>query len=135
MKLTPYLNFQGTCEAAIDFYQSLLGGTVVAKNYYHEAPMEISDEQKNKIMHCQLTFGDNSLMACDAFEGSSISDGNGIDLLIEFNSEKEAEAVYQKLAQEGSIVMPFEQQFWGSWLGQVVDKFGKKWAIGTVLSE
>ncbi|MBE9466587.1 VOC family protein [Dyadobacter subterraneus] len=131
MKLIPYLNFQGTCEEAIDFYLTVFEGEIVYKDYFKNAPMEIPEDYKEKIMHCQLDFGDNTLMACDAFPGVEIKEGNGVDLSIGFDEEVKAEEIFNKLAEGGKITMPFEKQFWGAWLGQLTDSFGKKWMIST----
>ncbi|MEO6684306.1 MAG: VOC family protein, partial [Dyadobacter sp.] len=74
MKLIPYLNFGGKCEEAIDFYLSVFNGKISYKDYYKSAPMDVLEDHKEKIMHCQLDFGDNTLMACDAFPGVEIKE-------------------------------------------------------------
>jgi PhnB protein len=86
-------------------------------------------------MHTQLNFGDNILMASDAFPGTYIKEGTGIELSIGFEEETVAENVFTKLAEGGEITMPFEKQFWGAWLGQLTDRFGKKWMISTTIHE
>lgn len=131
MKLVPYLNFEGSCEEAIDYYASIFNGKIVYKDYYSTSPMDVPESHKDKVMHCQLDFGDNVLMACDAFPGQTVSNGDGIVLSVGFDLETEAAAIFSKLAQDGTVTMPFEQQFWGAWLGQVTDKYGKSWMIST----
>lgn len=135
MKLVPYLNFEGTCEEAIDYYASIFSGKIVYKDYYNTAPMDVPESQKDKVLHCQLDFGDNVLMACDAFPGQKISNGDGIVLSIGFDLETEASAIFSKLTEDGTETMAFEQQFWGAWLGQVTDKYGKSWMISTNIHE
>jgi len=135
MKLAPYLYFEGTCEDAIDFYQSIFDGTIPSKNYYRVAPMDVPESHKDKILHCQLDFGNNTIMACDAFPGQKISDDSGIVLSIRFNNEAQAGEIFDQLGEDGTINMPFEKQFWGAWLGQVRDKFGKSWIISTSESD
>lgn len=135
MKLIPYLNFEGVCGDAIVFYQTVFGGDIVHKSLYGDAPMDIPEEHKDKIMHCQLDFGDNTLMACDVFPGTKIDEGSGITLSLGFDEEQQAREIFDKLADGGQVTMPFEQQFWGAWLGQVFDKFGKNWMISTNIHE
>lgn len=40
MKLITYLNFPGTCEEALKFYQSVLGGEITAMMRHEGSPME-----------------------------------------------------------------------------------------------
>jgi PhnB protein len=135
MKLVPYLNFEGNCEKAIEFYRILFNGNIAYKDYYSSAPMDVPDNHKDKIMHCQLNFGENMIMACDAFPGSPVQDGNGVELSMSFDEEEKAREIFNKLAEGGSVKMPFEQQFWGAWLGQLTDSFGKRWIISTNIYE
>lgn len=129
MKLIPYLNFEGNCEEAIRLYQSIFGGSVSFENRYGNAPMDVPENYKNKILHCEFHFGDNALMACDAFPGQKIENAEGIILSVGYTSSAEAEAAFKQLAEGGKIIMPFEKQFWGDHLGQLTDKFGKRWMI------
>jgi PhnB protein len=129
MKLIPYLTFDGDCEEAIHYYQSVFDGNVVHKDYYASAPIDVPESHKNKILHCQLDFGGNSIMACDGFPGDKTDNGNGIVLSVEFDQETKASEIFSKLSAEGNVTMPFEKQFLGAWLGQLVDKFGKNWMI------
>jgi PhnB protein len=135
MKLIPYLNFEGNCDKAIDFYSRIFDGSIVYKDFYKSAPMNVPEDYREKIMHTQLNFGDNTLMACDTFPGTQVKEGNGMELSMGFDEEAAAEDVFNKLAESGKITMPFEKQFWGAWLGQVVDQFGKKWMISTNIHE
>jgi PhnB protein len=67
MQSNPYLYFNGDCEAAFKFYEQCLGGKIVAMMSYGESPMgeQTPTEQRDKIMHVQLTAGDVNLMGSD----------------------------------------------------------------------
>ncbi|TDE12834.1 VOC family protein [Dyadobacter psychrotolerans] len=133
MKLIPYLYFEGNCEEAIDYYRVIFEGNVPYKDFYGSAPMEVPEIYKYKILHCQLDFGNNSIMACDTFPGGKINNGNGIVLSVGFENEDRATNIFNNLAVGGRVTMPFEKQFWGAYLGQVTDRFGKIWMISTNL--
>ena len=131
MKLFPYLIFNGDCENAMNFYQSVLGGNVNLEKRYSDAPMDIPESHKNKIMHSELHFGGNTLAACDAFPGMEVKITAGIELCVNYTNPREAETAFHKLAEGGDVNMRFEKQFWGSYLGQLTDKFGKIWMIAS----
>lgn len=37
--------------------------------------------------------------------------------------------VFEKLAGEGTVLMPFEKQVWGQELGMLTDKLGTHWLV------
>ena len=76
MKLNPYLNFDGTCEEAFNFYKKVFQtefnpfgimrfGDVPASE---EMP-PIPEEYRNRIMHVGINLGDQTLMGSDIMPG------------------------------------------------------------------
>ncbi len=59
MKVQPYLQFDGRCEEALEFYQSALGAKVEMLIRFKDAPDQsmISPEAKDKVMHCAFRIG------------------------------------------------------------------------------
>jgi PhnB protein len=129
MKLIPYLNFQGNCEEALNRYQVIFNGTIHDVSRFADGNFPIPEEQKSKIMHARLTFGDNILMFSDGMPGGIIDHGNGINLSLGMDDEAQARSVFDQLAEGGKITMPMEKQFWGALFGQVTDQFGVRWMI------
>ncbi|UGU14944.1 VOC family protein [Sinomicrobium kalidii] len=129
MKLMPYLRFQDNCEEALQWYQSVFGGETSFRRFT-EAPMDVPESHKNKIMHAELTFNDNTILACDSFPGQPVAHNtNSISLTVEIPDGKQAERIFGQLAEGGKVDMPFEKQFWNAYFGQLTDKFGKQWMI------
>src|SRR5215470_16773772 len=108
MDLTPYLNFNGTCAAAFNFYAQVLNGEVVFMQ----------------------THGDTSLMGTDAPE-THYRKPQGITVSVTVPSRDEANRIFQALAQDGRITMPFEQTFWSEGWGALIDRFGIPWMVNT----
>jgi PhnB protein len=48
MKLTPYLNFAGNAQEALDFYANALDGQVVYMQQYGDSPMQSDEDYKMK---------------------------------------------------------------------------------------
>src|SRR6266487_4068550 len=103
MKLTPYLNFEGNAQEALDFYTNALGGQVVYMQRYGDSPMPGDEDYKNKVMHARLQFGDNMIMVSDAMKGYEVSTKGNIQLSMEMDSVSQLEEVFNKIAEGGKI--------------------------------
>lgn len=133
MKAIPYISFNGNCEEAVNFYQSILGGTVSFMRYKDMPPSEdMTPDEKSleKIMHASLTFEDgNVLYFSDAWEAYAVRIGNNITIHLVAENEQKVYEFVEKLSVGGEITMPAEKTFWGSVYGSLVDKFGVCWGI------
>lgn len=131
-----YLNFQGNCEEAFDFYKSILGGTQEEKHRFSdmptspEAPMEIPENEKNLIMHINLNFGNFQLMGADmpSFAPVSYNPGNQTAITLYPDSVEEGKEIFEKLSAGGRVEMPFEEQFFG-YFASFTDKYGINWML------
>ncbi|CAN5502845.1 VOC family protein [soil metagenome] len=132
--LNPYLNFNGNTEAAFNFYKTVFGSEFTSfvrfKDTEHGA--NLSDEDKEKIMHISLPVGNgNTLMATDALEsmGHKLVKGTNFSLSIHPESLDEATEYFNKISADGKIDMPFEKAFWGAYFGLATDQFGIQWMV------
>ena len=132
MKIHPYLVFDGQCEEAVTFYKDILGGTITMMSRFSEAPPEMpfSEDLKDKIMHCTLEFGAGVLLASDG-GGEPLIQGNNTYMSLNVPEEEEALAVFTALSENGNIIMPFEDVFWGGKFGMLTDKFGIQWMVSS----
>jgi PhnB protein len=48
---------------------------------------------------------------------------------LQFDDLVEAERIFQKLAENGTVKMPFQETFWSTRFGMLVDQFGTPWMI------
>lgn len=132
-KLNSYLNFDGTAEAAFNFYKSVFGGEFSGVHKMGDAPgtENFSEESKNKIMHISLPIGQDLLMASDIFPemGQKLIKGNTNYVSIFPDSREEAKELFDRLSEGGTVEMPLEDQFWGDYYGSFIDKFGIGWMI------
>ena len=133
--LNPYLMFPGTCEEAFNFYKSVFGGEFLTVMRMKEMPSDkpIPDNIKEKIMHIALPMGDNpSLLGSDNMnlveEEQNSSTGN-FAVVINAESEDEAQNFFDGLSAGGKIIMPMEKTFWNSYFGMVIDKYAVQWMI------
>ena len=126
--LHPYISFNGRCEEALNFYKDVFGGEIVSLNRFGGSPMEIPEEQKDKVMHAVFSFAGNSFMASDGMEELSQQPGR-ISLSLGLKDKEKAEAVFMALSDGGSVTMEFQHTFWNAHFGMCVDKFGIHWLV------
>ena len=71
MKVETYLLFNGECREAIEFYHSVLGGTILTMMAHRGSPAEaqVPEAWKDKILHTRLEIDGYALMASDAPPG------------------------------------------------------------------
>jgi PhnB protein len=132
MKLIPYLTFPGNCEEAINHYEKIFDGKISDLSRFGDSH-PVPDDQKNRVMHARLGFGENMLMFSDNMPGGSVDFGNGISLSIGLTDEAQARSVFDQLGEGGIVTMPMEKQFWGALFGMVKDKYGINWMINCEL--
>ena len=138
--INPYLTFNGNCEEAFNFYKSVFGGEFSYVGRFSEMPPmphapEMSEEQKNKIMHISLPVGEGTiLMASDAMEGfGDVNPGTNFSISINTKSKEEADRLFNGLAEGGTITMTMNETFWGAYFGTFIDKFGIAWMVNCEL--
>jgi PhnB protein len=135
MNLNPYIMFSGNAEEALNFYAEVLGGKIQDISRYGEAPMEVPDNYKDKIMHASVTIEGHYLMLSDAFPGNPVTAGNNVHLSLNFNDTGKLDAVFNRLAAGGNVTMPLENTFWGARFGMLTDKFGINWMFNCELKK
>ncbi len=138
MKLNPYLNFDGNCEEAFNFYKKVFQTEF---NQYgimrfgdippHDGQPPIPDDMKNRIMHVGINIGDEVLMGSDVFPGMGgpFSMGSNYNISIHPDSREEADRIYSELSEGGNPEHPLQDQFWGDYWGSLIDRFGVQWMV------
>ncbi len=130
--ISPYLNFNGNCEEAFLFYQSVFGGEFTFIGRFKDMPSEetLTEEQGNKIMHVSLPInGEIHLMGSDTMENSETPVCSNISISINAASEEEAHTLFNGLSKGGKVTMPLQKTFWGALFGMFTDTFGTNWMV------
>ena len=130
MQINAYLNFNGRCAEAFKFYERCLGGRIEMMQTFGETPAagEVPGDWRDKVIHVRLTVGDQVLMGSDAPPGH-FAPAQGMSVSINVASPDEARRIFDDLAQQGRVTMPFTQTFWSAGFGMAVDRFGTPWMV------
>lgn len=130
-----YLNFNGNCEEAFNFYKAVFGGEFTFIGRYGEMPesedYKVPDTDKNKIMHISLPVGTSVLMGSDSGGdwAPAFKQGNNFSVSITAYSKEEADNLFNALGEKGQITAPLHVSFWGDYFGMLTDKFGINWMM------
>ncbi len=138
-----YLTFNGNCEEAFNFYKSVFGGEFPYVGRFSEMPPQegmppISEEDKNKIMHISLPISaETTIMGSDTAGdwGANFKQGNNFSISINTDTTEEADRLFSELSENGSITMPLNKTFWGSYFGMFTDQFGIAWMMNVDLNK
>ncbi len=137
--INPYIYFDGNCEEAFNFYESVFRKKISSINKYKDVPKparNIFQESDEKIMHVTLPLSketmlngsDNSLAYEERVKYKTFT------LIIHTDSKEEVDRLFGELSQNGQIIVPVGLTFWGAYYGQCIDEFGISWKI-TLASE
>jgi PhnB protein len=128
---TPYLSFNGTADAVIEFYTRALGAEVEGGIMrYADMPADAGPcppEDKQRVMHSCLRLGEARLMLSDVPSARPVPSESTISVCLEFDDIDEMTRKFEALAAGGTIVMNLHDAFWGSKFGLLNDKFGISW--------
>ena len=139
VRVTSYLNFPGTTEEAFLFYRSIFKTEFVGKGMqrFGDIPAEVGhppvpDPMKKLILHVELPItGGHILMATDAPKemGFTLTQGNNMHICVEPDSREEAKRIFDALADGGKVTMALQDMFFGSYFGELTDRYGINWMI------
>ena len=130
-QIIPYLFFPGNCREAMTFYQTVFGGELgITPVSESSMSSEMPPEAQDKIINCQIVFGDKMIMASDSMNPDGNVRGSAISICIACDSEAELRSFFDKLAVGGTITCPVAIQFLGDLFGTLTDKFGIDWMFG-----
>ncbi|WP_379970944.1 VOC family protein [Ectobacillus sp. sgz5001026] len=133
MAVEAYLNFNGNCREAVEYYAQVFETEKPQIMTFGEAPSDpkfpLPDEAKHLVMHARLTISGSNVMFSDVFPGTPFVAGNNISLSIASENMDEIKSYFHKLKEGGTVGMELQETFWSKYYGQVTDKFGILWQL------
>lgn len=135
-RVSTYLNFPRTTEAAFSFYKTVFGTEFTdGIKRFDTVPQQpgqppMAEADKNLVMHVELPIlGGHVLMGTDAPEtmGFTVTKGNNIYLNLEPDTRAETMKLFNALSDGGKVEMQLQEMFWGGYYGSCTDKFGILW--------
>ncbi|WP_264520700.1 VOC family protein [Flavobacterium sp. N1994] len=133
--INPYLLFNGNCEEAFLFYQSVFGGEFPYMGKFKDMPADdncppLTAEDAERVMHVSLPIGNTILMGSDSnSQSGDVVMGANVSISINTESRAEADKIFNGLSAGGNAFMPMNDTFWGAYFGMFIDKFGIHWMV------
>jgi PhnB protein len=115
----------------MEFYQSVFGGDLKVNTFgeFGNSDPAVAD----RVMHAMLTTDKGYvLMGSDTPPGMPFQPGTTMTVSLSGDPGEGLEEAWEKLAEGGTVNMPFEKQMWGDLFGQLVDRFGVPWMVDVV---
>jgi PhnB protein len=128
----PYLSFNGNCAEAMRFYERALKGTLEVLLRNADSPMaaQTPKEHAERIMHARLALPDGGMLyAGDCPPQVEYPGIHGVGLTLNFATVAQATAVFNALAEGGTVSMVLQPMFWATIFGMLTDKFGTPWIV------
>lgn len=130
-KIIPSLWFDKDCEAAINFYVSIFPNSkIVSIQRYPDHPVEglPMEGLDGKVLTAIFELEGQRFMALDG--GSVFKFNPTVSFFVNRNTPEEVDALWNKLADGGSVLMPLEKYPFSEKYGWLQDKYGLSWQIG-----
>src|SRR5450631_219421 len=130
MALRPNLMFAGNAETVLTHYRTALGGDLeIIRFGGSPAEKHVPADWSAKVLYgtVHTPYGDVNVM--DAPPGREGSPGDNFAIAVDIDDEQRAADVFDKLAADGTVLMPFEPTFFARKFGMTSDKFGVKWMV------
>ena len=132
MAVHAYLNFEGNCREAVEYYAQVFGSEKPQIMTFGDQPASpdypLPEEAKNLVMHANIAISGSTVMFSDCFPGMPFVKGNNISLAIVSKNMDELISWFNKLKEDGGKVgMELQETSWSKCYGSIADKFGIEW--------
>ncbi len=133
MALYVYMNFPGNANEVIDYYKNVFNTPEPVIMYFKDMPpsedFPVTPEMENMVMHGSIVLQGSSIMFSDVPPESPqpLNIGNNISIMYSSEDYDELKSLFDKMASEGTVTMPFGKTFWSKGYGMLTDKYGVGW--------
>ena len=125
-QIKTFLMFDGTAEDAMNFYVSLFDDAkIISIERYGSAAMA----SEGTVLKAVFELAGQEFMCIDTPVKHEFTFTPSISLFVDFESDAQISETFEKLADEGQILMPLGEYPFSRKYGWVADKFGVSWQL------
>lgn len=124
--VTPFLMFEGSAEAAVNFYVSLLPGSAIERieRYGTGGP-----GAEGSVKRADFTVAGQPLIAIDSPIKHAFTFTPSVSLFVDCESEAELDEAFGQLSDGGSVLMPPANYGFSTKFTWVSDRYGVSWQL------
>jgi predicted 3-demethylubiquinone-9 3-methyltransferase (glyoxalase superfamily) len=125
-EISTFLMFEGKAEEAMNFYVSLFQQSEVLSitRYGAEQP-----ELEGKVMHASFSLQGQSFMCIDSVVKHEFTFTPAMSLYVKLDKEEEIDRLFEKLSENGQVLMPLSLYPFSKKFGWVADRYGVSWQL------
>jgi PhnB protein len=128
MHSSPYVNFQGKAREAMEFYQSVLGGTLDLLTVSTQGEVRPAGPGE-RVMQARLEADGVLILGSDGHPTYPPTVGDNMALVVSGTDEERLAQILNGLAEGGRIKGRLSAVPWGGKTGYVEDRFGINWMV------
>ncbi|MGG3526467.1 hypothetical protein COM13_25470 [Bacillus pseudomycoides] len=125
-KITTFLMFDGNAEEAMTLYTSLFDQSEIINISRYGAN---DPGKEGTVMHATFTLNRQEFMCIDSSVKHEFTFTPSMSLYVNCDAEAEIDEVFNKLAQEGEVLMPLAVYPFSKKFGWLNDKYGVSWQL------
>ncbi|MDR0796358.1 MAG: VOC family protein [Tannerella sp.] len=133
MQFELFINFDGNCREAVEFYAKVFKSEVKNLMTYGQSPADpnypMAEEDNDRVCYSDVRIGDKNIMFSDFPSNSQFIAGNNINPTLSMSDKHEVERVFNELKYGGEVYMELQQTFFSELYGMLMDKYGVVWMI------
>lgn len=134
IELRAYINFSGNAREAFEYYESVFGGELQVMTFRDAQALPETSSGLDKVMNAELRTTHFTLMGSDIIEETpfEVTVGNNFNLGLVGDGAATLDEIapkLERLAADGTPVIPLGRVMWGAIFGSVIDKFGVNWMV------
>ena len=131
MSFSVFINFDGNCREAVEFYAGVFKSKVVDLMTYDQMPADpdfiMPEADRKRIMYASVMIEGCNVMFSDNPPGMPLVKGNNVIPTLSPKSMDEIKRMFDELAAGGKVDMELQKTFWSDLYGMVTDKYGIIW--------
>lgn len=131
MPVVAYMIFNGNCREAVDYYADVFNAGKPDIMKFGDMPpeegYELPEDAKDMVMHASIKVHGSEVMFSDGMPGSTVPFGKNINLTVVSDNLEEMTAEFNRMAEDGKVMMGLQKTFWSPAYGALEDKFGVEW--------
>jgi PhnB protein len=127
---SPHLNFRGDARSALEFYESVFGGQLVAVSYA-DAHAVTDPAEADQLLFGQVVAEEGfHVMAYDVPSHTPYEPGTiPVFVSVRGADADEITGYWQKLVEGSTVVVPLAASAWSPLYGMLKDRFGVTWVL------